>query len=181
MGARASYEGREVGDETGKSVHSAQVKSSVSACISGQDQDNASRERTAGSPPTTGEDDKKARYSAGTCTRQATEERTAAGKEAASTQAVNRGHTVTMIEVPDEEDDTAYRRWLEKGSLVVSPKRKSVELLTPPESPTCVSKNEVTSPTVAAPSTASAKVVEAPHQWMRPFEVDWMLRAICKA
>ncbi len=73
MEARASYEGREVGDDTGKSVHSAQVKSSVSARISGQDQDDASRECTAGSPLPTGKDDKKTRYSAGTCATQATE------------------------------------------------------------------------------------------------------------
>ncbi len=59
MGAQAPYEGREVGDEAGKSVHSAQAKSSVSARISGQDQDDASRERTAGSPPATGKDDTK--------------------------------------------------------------------------------------------------------------------------
>ncbi|SJL10455.1 uncharacterized protein ARMOST_13841 [Armillaria ostoyae] len=38
----------------------------------------------------------------------------AAGKEAASIQAVNRGHSVTLIEVPDEEDDTAYQLWLVK-------------------------------------------------------------------
>ncbi len=126
---------REVGDATGKSVHSAQVKSSVSARISGQDQDDTSRERTAGSPPATGKDDKKARYSAGTCARQATEERTAAGKEAASAQAVNRGHTVTMIEVPDEEDDASYRKWVAKGSPTISPIRKSAELPTPPDSP----------------------------------------------
>ncbi len=30
-------------------------------------------------------------------------------KEATSTQAVNRGHKVTMIKVPDEEDDVTYR------------------------------------------------------------------------
>ncbi len=108
MGARAPYEGWGVGDETGKSVHSAQVESSVSARTCGQDQDDAPRECTAGSPPATGKDDKKARYSDGTCARQVTEERTAAGKEAASAQAVNRGHTVTMIEVPDHDDDTAY-------------------------------------------------------------------------
>ncbi len=59
MGVRAPYEGREVGDNTGKSVHSAQVKSSVSARISGQDQDDASRERTAGSSPATGKDDRR--------------------------------------------------------------------------------------------------------------------------
>ncbi len=140
-------------------------------------------------------DDKKAHYSAGTSARQATEERTAAGQEAASAQAVKRGHTVTMIEVPDPDDDTAYRQWLRKGSPVTSPKRKSVELLTPPDSPpkttsplpnegvgpTCVPKDEVTSPTVATPTAASAKVKEAPHQWFRLFEVDWTLRAVCEA
>ncbi len=99
MEAQASYEGREVGDDTGKSVHSAQVKSSVSARISGQDQDDASRERTAGPPLVTGKDDKNTRYSVGTRARQATEERIAAGKEAASAQAVKRGPMVTMIEV----------------------------------------------------------------------------------
>ncbi len=194
MEAQASYEGREVSDDTGKSVHSAQVKSSVSARTSGQDQDDASRERTAGSPLVTGKDDKNTRYSAGTCARQATEERIAAGKEAASAQAVNRGHKVTMIEVPDQDDDVAYRRWLERGSPIFRPKRKSAGLPTPPDSPkmmspppnggvgpTCVNKEEVTSPTVAEPSTASAKVKEVPHRWFRPFEVDWTLRAICEA
>ncbi len=98
-------------------------------------------------------------------------------KEAASAQAVKRGHQVTMIEVPDNEDDTSFRKWVKNGSPTIFPKRKSAELPTPPESPTkttsslpnegvsptCVSKNEVTSPMVAAPSTASAKVREAPH------------------
>ncbi len=100
-----------------------------------------------------------------------------------------------MIEVPDDEDDTSFQIWVAKGSPSISPIRKSTELPTPPESPTkttsllpnegvgptCVSKNEVTSLMVAAPSTASAKVQEAPHRWFWPFEVDWMLRAVCKA
>ncbi|SJL13789.1 uncharacterized protein ARMOST_17237 [Armillaria ostoyae] len=34
--------------------------------------------------------------------------------EAASAQAVNRGPTVTCIEVPDEDDDTAFQLWLAK-------------------------------------------------------------------
>ncbi len=135
MEAQASYEGRGVGDRAGKSVLMAQVESSVSARISSQDQDDAPRERTAGSPPTAGKDDKKTRYSASTCTSQATEERTAAGQEAASAQAVKRGHTVTMVEVPNHDDDTAYRRWLAKGSPTASPKRCASALLTPPKSP----------------------------------------------
>ncbi len=54
------------------------------------------------------------------CPDKTTEERTAAGQETASTQAVKRGHQVAMIEVPDEEDDTAYQRWLAKGSPIVT-------------------------------------------------------------
>ncbi len=96
-------------------------------------------------------------------------------KEAASAQAVKRGHTVTMIEVPDSEDMTAYERWLQRGSPVVSPKRKPAAMPTPPDSPkttspplnegvgpTCVSKNEVTSPTVAVPSTGQCKGCRGP-------------------
>ncbi|SJL16403.1 uncharacterized protein ARMOST_19927 [Armillaria ostoyae] len=40
--------------------------------------------------------------------------KTAAGQEAASAQAVNRGHSVTLIKVPDEDDNTAYQIWLAK-------------------------------------------------------------------
>ncbi len=114
--------------------------------------------------------------------------------EAASAQAVNRGHQVTMIKVPDAEDDTSYRKWAKRGSPMLFPIRKQAALPTPPlfpkmtdplpnegVDPKCDSQNEVTSPTVAAPSLASAKVAEVPHRWMRPFEVDWTLRAICEA
>ncbi len=59
MEAQASYEGRGVGDQAGKSVLMAQVESSISARISGQDQDDAPWERTAGSLPATGKDNKK--------------------------------------------------------------------------------------------------------------------------
>ncbi len=34
---------------------------------------------------------------------------------------------------------------------------------------------------VATPPGASAKVTEAPHRWMRPFEVDWTLCTVCEA
>ncbi len=73
--------------------------------------------------------------------------------------------------------------------------RRINALPTPPESPnplnwplphegvapTCVRTNKVTSPMVAMPSAAGVKVQEVPHQWMRPFKVDWMLCAIRKA
>ncbi len=117
-------------------------------------------------------------------------ERTAAGKEAAGAQAVKRGHTVTMIEIPDPDDDTAYRQWLKRDCPTVSLKRESAAVLSPPDSPNTTRRSpnegvgptcEVTSPTVAASSTTSAKVKEAPHRWFRPFEVDWTLRAVCEA
>ncbi len=57
-------------------------------------------------------------------------------------------------------------------------------LPTPPETPpTMTTKTfpnkgvEVTSPMVATPPQ---KVQEVPPRWMKPFEVDWMLRAICE-
>ncbi len=78
---------------------------------------------------------------------------------------------------------------------MTSPKRRISALPTPPESPknpnwslpdkgvtpTCITKDEVISLTVAMPSAASVKVQEVPHQWIRPFEVDWTLHAISKA
>ncbi len=103
--------------------------------------------------------------------------KTAERKEATSAQVVKRGHQVTMIEVPDEDNDVSFQRWLAAGSPTISPQPHIMTLLTPPESPnwplpnegvalTCVRKDEVTSPMVAMPSTASVKVQEAPHQWM---------------
>ncbi|SJL18333.1 uncharacterized protein ARMOST_21919 [Armillaria ostoyae] len=51
----------------------------------------------------------------------------AAGQGAASAQAVQRGHpTVTIIEVPDEEDDTVYRIWLDKSRRTENPPNKGV-------------------------------------------------------
>ncbi len=128
-------------------------------------------------------------YSISTCAPQVMKERIATGQEAASAQAVNRGHTVTMIEVPNEEDNTAYQRWLQKGSLMVSLKRVTTRLSTLPESlknltrplpskgvvPNCIRKKEVTSPMVATSPATGAKAKEAPHQWMPPFQVDWTL------
>ncbi|SJL06603.1 uncharacterized protein ARMOST_09945 [Armillaria ostoyae] len=78
----------------------------------------------------------------------------AAGQEAASTQAVNRGHPVSMIEVPDEEDDMAYQIWLTKKKVKESAPNKRVVL-----------------PTMT--HQAPPKV----EGWLRPFEVDWMLHA----
>ncbi|SJL05370.1 uncharacterized protein ARMOST_08737 [Armillaria ostoyae] len=79
--------------------------------------------------------------------------------EAASAQAVNRGPTVTCIEVPDEDDDTAFQLWLAKERL-----------------PT-VTQTEATSD---EPAWSSAKPITF-QKWYKPFEVDWTLRAVCEA
>ncbi len=77
-----------------------------------------------------------------------------------------------MIEVPDEEDDATYRRWLAKGSPIVTPTQPVATPLTPPDSPIQIgqtytdgqtyqdwqTQGKVTSPTVVAPSAANAKV-----------------------
>ncbi|SJL08051.1 uncharacterized protein ARMOST_11410 [Armillaria ostoyae] len=99
-------------------------------------------------------DEERLSKTAGDANATATKKR-ATGLEAASTQAVNRGHSTTMIEVPDEEDDTAYQIWLAKEQL-----------------PTIVEKGDEPS---SVPTTPS------PAQWFKPFEVDWTLRAVRKA
>lgn len=86
-----------------------------------------------------------------------------------------------MIEVPDDEDDTSFQKWLASGSPMISLKPCPATLPTPPKSPTHRTKSlpnegvEVTSPTVAKPIAVSAKVQKVPHRWMKPFEVDWTL------
>ncbi|SJL08909.1 uncharacterized protein ARMOST_12283 [Armillaria ostoyae] len=75
--------------------------------------------------------------------------------EAASAQAVNRGPTVTCIEVPDEDDDTAFQLWLAKERL-----------------PT-ITQTEATSD---KPARSSTKPITF-QKWYKPFEVDWTLRA----
>ncbi|SJL16884.1 uncharacterized protein ARMOST_20414 [Armillaria ostoyae] len=87
------------------------------------------------------------------------QKRPAAGQEAASAQAVNRGHPVTCIEIPDEDDDMAFQLWLAKE-----------------RTPTIV-KEETTSD---EPARISATKSDA-HRWYKPFEVDWTLRAVCEA
>ncbi len=62
-------------------------------------------------------------------------DRTADEHGSANAQAVKRGHQVAMIEVPDEDDNTAYQRWLTKGSPIVTPTRPVAMLPTPPDSP----------------------------------------------
>ncbi len=139
----------------GKSVHSAQVEPAASARICSQDQGGPSHAGIESHP----------NNSPGY---RGAEER----KEDASAQAVERGPQVTMIEVPDEEDDTTYQRWCTKGSPLVTPTRPVMTLPMPPDSPIQIGRtytdgqtyqdwqnqSKVTSPTVVAPSAANAKV-----------------------
>ncbi|SJL07264.1 uncharacterized protein ARMOST_10607 [Armillaria ostoyae] len=83
------------------------------------------------------------------------QKRPAAGLEAASAQAVKRGHSTTLVEVPDEDNDTAYQIWLAKERL-----------------PTVVKKDD--EPSSVPPKPEFSK-------WYKPFEVDWTLRAVCEA
>ncbi|SJL17387.1 uncharacterized protein ARMOST_20937 [Armillaria ostoyae] len=72
----------------------------------------------------------------------------AAGQEAASAQAVNRGHRVTLIEVPNEEDDTAFLIWMARQT-----------------------KSKQPSPVAPLAPTIT-------RGWCQPFEVDWTLCTI---
>ncbi|SJL11309.1 uncharacterized protein ARMOST_14712 [Armillaria ostoyae] len=87
------------------------------------------------------------------------QKRPAAGLEAASAQAVNRGHSVTCIEIPDEDDDTAFQLWLAKERTPTITKKEPTG-------------NELSSAPMTKPTSS---------QWYKPFEVDWTLCAVCEA
>ncbi|KAK0226783.1 hypothetical protein EDD85DRAFT_958544 [Armillaria nabsnona] len=87
------------------------------------------------------------------------DDKKAAGQEAASAQAVERGHTVSMIEVPDEEDNTSFQRW-KKAHVIPSVEK------------------EVISPTVVGPSPVNTKATEVPPEWLKPFGPEWTLKGI---
>ncbi len=98
----------------------------------------------------------------------------AAGQEAASAQAVERGHQVTLTEIPDNEDDTSF---------IMNKKAN----LTPPL------ETAVTSPTVVEPSQVDVMAKEALqlsrtytsgetyHEWLKLFGAEWTLRSIVQA
>ncbi len=86
----------------------------------------------------------------------------AAGQEAASTQAVKRGHQVTFIEVPDNEDVTSFMM------------NRKANLIPPLET-------AVTSPMVVKPLWVNAKAKEALHEWLKSFGAEWTLRGIVEA
>ncbi|SJL08820.1 uncharacterized protein ARMOST_12191 [Armillaria ostoyae] len=101
-------------------------------------------------------------------------------QEVASAQAIKRGHSVVMIEIPDEEDDTSFIRQQNKVAATnadtcgPSPKRKSPLMEKEAEHPigndTSVSKGREAAK--HAPPTV------APQEWLKPFETEWTWRAI---
>ncbi len=83
-------------------------------------------------------------------------------KEAASAQVVKRGHQVQVEEIPDDEDDMSFQ---------LSQKANQ-------KSPVA---HEETQLTVAKSLDSGAKTEKVPHEWLKPFEAEWMLRAIKEA
>ncbi len=83
-------------------------------------------------------------------------------KEAASAQAVKRGHQVKVEEVPDDEDDTSFQ----------------LSQKTNKKSPVA---HEETQSTVAESSNSGVKTEKVPQEWLKPFEAEWTLHGIKEA
>ncbi len=108
--------------------------------------------------------------------RSTTDHQVAAGQEAASAQAVYRGHKVEMSEVADQDDDTSFM--MNMKSKLTSPIDIDIA---------------VTSPTVVEPSWVDVTAKEAPqlsrtytsgetyNEWLKPFGAEWTLRGIVQA
>ncbi|SJL04863.1 uncharacterized protein ARMOST_08234 [Armillaria ostoyae] len=107
----------------------------------------------------------------------------AAGWEVASAQAIERGHPVGLIEVPDDKDDTLFRLQQNKVAATdadtcgPSLKRKSPLMEREAERPigndTSVSKGRE--------AAKYAPPMVAPQEWLKPFETEWTWRAIKNA
>ncbi len=109
-------------------------------------------------------------------TSRSTTDQKAVGQEAASAQAVQRGHKVAMSEVPDQDDNTSFM--MNMKSKLMSP----IDIDT-----------AVTSPMVVEPSWVDAMAKEAPQlsrtytsgetysEWLKPFGAEWTLRSIVQA
>ncbi len=142
--------GPEGKDQAGNSVHSVQVESAVRDGPSGICTSRLAMGPYPDTVPLTSSRDP-AGY------RVADEQ-----KEAASAQAVKRGHQVKVEEIPDDEDDTSFR---------LSQKTNQSPSRTP----------EVTQSTVAKSLDSGAKTEKVPHEWLKPFEAEWTLRGIKEA
>ncbi len=83
-------------------------------------------------------------------------------REAASTQAVERGHQVQIEEIPNDEDDTSFR---------LSQKTNQIPSVA----------HEETQSMVAESPDSGAKTEKVPHEWLKPFEAKCTLRGIKEA
>ncbi|SJL05726.1 uncharacterized protein ARMOST_09062 [Armillaria ostoyae] len=101
-------------------------------------------------------------------------------QEVASAQAIKRGHSVVMIEVPDEEDNTSFTLQQNKVAATdadacgPSPKRKSP--LMEKEAKRPIGNN--TSVSKGREAAKHAPPTIAPQEWLKPIETEWTWRAI---
>ncbi|SJL02911.1 uncharacterized protein ARMOST_06252 [Armillaria ostoyae] len=93
------------------------------------------------------------------------QKRPAAGQDPTSTQAVKRGHQVTCIEVPDEDDDTAFQLWLAKERLPAMARKEATS-------------NEPAQSSTTGNELNSVPMTKPDSRWLKPFDVDWMLRTL---
>ncbi|SJL08033.1 uncharacterized protein ARMOST_11392 [Armillaria ostoyae] len=101
-------------------------------------------------------------------------------KEVAGAQAIERGHSVVMIEVPDEEDDTSFILQQNKVAATdadacgPSTKRKSPLMEKEAERPI----GNDTSVSEGREAAKHAPPTVTPQEWLKPFETEWTWRAI---
>ncbi|SJL06737.1 uncharacterized protein ARMOST_10079 [Armillaria ostoyae] len=173
----------EVTEQVGKSVFAVQTQSSVSLGNGTSDQvkiPNDDTTKTANEEKCIHHAEQKClSKAAGDAKAMATKE-IAKGKEVASAQAIERGHLVVMIEVPDEEDDTSFKLQQNKVAATdadacgPSPKRESPLMEREAERP--IGNNPLRSEDREAAKYMPPVV--APHEWLKPFETKWTWRAI---
>ncbi|SJL16280.1 uncharacterized protein ARMOST_19800 [Armillaria ostoyae] len=101
-------------------------------------------------------------------------------REVASAQAIERGHSVVMIEVPDQDDDTSFILQQNKVAATdadacgPSPKRKSPFMEKKAERPI----GNDTSVSEGREAAKHAPPTVTPQEWLKPFETEWTWRAI---
>ena len=78
----------------------------------------------------------------------------------ASTQAVKRRPAIMIIKVPNEEDNTAYQQWW------VQQKKESAAI-----------KEQAKDSEAPKPETNTGTPIAS---WLKPFDIDWTLCAICE-
>ncbi|SJL12751.1 uncharacterized protein ARMOST_16182 [Armillaria ostoyae] len=104
----------------------------------------------------------------------------AKGKEVASAQAIERGHSVVMIEVPDEDDDTSFKLQQNKVAATDAdacrPSLKRQSPLMEKEAEHPIGNDPLRSEDREAAKHAPS--VGAPQEWLKPFETEWTWRAI---